>query len=334
VSAAAGGPGPVGSGWDGAVAAFARHLAAELDRSPHTVRAYRADLANLREHADRMGRADLADLDLDVLRDWLARLRGAGAAPATLARRASVARVFSAFAARRGWLAADVAERLIGVRAGRRVPRVLTEDEARALLDEPAPPRADAEADADPGRPPEPAPAAAAPAAAAVRLRDDVVVDVLYSCALRVGELCRLDVGDVDGARRLLRVNGKGGRERSVPFGVPAGRSLAAWLADGRGTLAGPAGGDALLLGVKGGRLDPREVRRILGSRLAEAGLGDGLTPHGLRHSAATHMLDGGADLRDIQEMLGHASLATTQIYTHVTPERLRAAFEQAHPRA
>jgi integrase/recombinase XerC len=167
-----------------------------------------------------------------------------------------------------------------------------------------------------------------------VRLRDDVVIEVLYSCALRVGELCGLGVGDIDDTRRLVRVRGKGGRERSVPFGIPAGRAIDAWLAGGRPVLAGPASGDALVLGVKGGRLDPRSVRRILGARLAEAGLPNGLTPHGLRHSAATHMLDGGADLRAIQEMLGHASLGTTQIYTHVTPERLRAAFEQAHPRA
>jgi integrase/recombinase XerC len=336
---------PSATAWDGAVDGFVRYLVAELDRSPATVRAYRADLAGLREHAARMGRADLAELDLTVLRSWLARLRSTGAASATLARRASVARVFSAWAVRRGWLDSDVASRLAGVRAVRQVPHVLTAAQARDLLDGAG--RSDRAAPAGGvlplGAGPLPdadevagrmAGTAADELGRAVRTRDDTVLELLYGTGIRVSELCGLDRGDVDHERRLLRVSGKGGRGRSVPYGVPASRALGAWLADGRGAMVGPASGEALLLGIRGGRLDPRTVRRILAGRLASAGSPAGVTPHGLRHSAATHMLEGGADLRSVQELLGHASMATTQIYTHVTPERLRAAFNQAHPRA
>jgi integrase/recombinase XerC len=338
---------PTAPAWDGAVDGFVRYLVAELGGSPETVRAYRTDLASLREHAARMGRADLAELDLTVLRSWLARLRSTGAASATLARRASVARVFSAWAVRRGWLDSDVASRLAGVRAVRQVPRVLTAAQARDLLDGAG--RSDRAAPAGgvlppaPGAGPLPDAGGAAGRMAgtdadeldrAVRMRDDTVLELLYGTGVRVSELCGLDRGDVDHERRLLRVSGKGGRGRSVPYGVPASRALGAWLADGRGAMVGPASGEALLLGIRGGRLDPRTVRRILAGRLAAAGAPTGVTPHGLRHSAATHMLEGGADLRSVQELLGHASMATTQIYTHVTPERLRAAFNQAHPRA
>lgn len=321
-----------GVGWESAVEAFTRHLVAELDRSPETVRAYQADLAGLRAYAARAGRPDLEGLDLAVLRGWLAGMRVSGAAPATLARRASLARVFSTFAARRGYLPADVASRLAGTRAQRRMPQILTREQARALLD--APERPVGRSDGRRARRGSDDKAQAR----AVRLRDDLVLELLYGSGIRVGELCGLDLDDVDDERRLLRVRGKGSRERSAPFGVPAAAALATWLRAGRPVLAalGTAADrrSALLLGVRGGRLDPRTVRRLLAARVAAAGSPAGLTPHGLRHSAATHMLDGGADLRSVQELLGHASLATTQIYTHVTPERLRSAFEQAHPRA
>lgn len=330
--------GDAGAGWAAAIAGFRRHLVAELDRSPETVRAYDADLANLRAHVARVGQPDLADLNLTLLRSWLATMRAAGAAPATLARRASLARVFSAYAARRGFLADDVAARLVGARTVRQVPQVLTAAAARQLLEAVA---VEGPVSADPV-------AAQARRSARIQphpdddqnlrrvlgLRDVLVLELLYGSGVRVSELCGLDLGDVDDERRLLRVSGKGGRERSVPFGVPAASALRAWRISGRPLLAVPRSGAALMLGRRGGRLDPRTVRRILVS-CAEMGVVPvGLTPHGLRHSAATHMLEGGADLRAVQEFLGHASLATTQIYTHVTPERLRAAFEQAHPRA
>ncbi|WP_018504565.1 tyrosine recombinase XerC [Parafrankia discariae] len=310
-----GGGGDEGA-WAGAVEAFVRHLVAERDRSAETVRAYRADLAGLRAHAAAAGRPDLPDLDLAVLRGWLAGMRSAGAAPATIARRASLARVFSAFAARRGFLPDDVGARLATPRVPRRIPQVITAAQADRLLG--TRPRG--------GAAPE-------PREVALHLRDDLVLEILYGSAVRVSELCRLDIGDVDHERRLLRVHGKGGRQRNVPFSLPAAGALDVWLTRGRPYLATRVE-VALLLGARGGRLDPRSVRRLVQARAAAAGVPAGLTPHGLRHGAATHMVEGGADLRSVQELLGHASLSTTQIYTHVTPERLRAAFDQAHPRA
>ncbi len=164
-------------------------------------------------------------------------------------------------------------------------------------------------------------------------LRDRAVLELLYGTGIRVGELCALDTDDVDDARRVVRVLGKGGKERSVPYGLPAQQALDDWLRLGRDALAGPASGAALLLGARGGRLNPTVVRRLVGGYARSAGL-PRTSPHGLRHSAATHLLEGGADLRAVQELLGHASLATTQIYTHVSVERLRAVYRQAHPRA
>jgi integrase/recombinase XerC len=167
-----------------------------------------------------------------------------------------------------------------------------------------------------------------------VALRDAVVLELLYASGIRVSELIGLDIDDVDRGRRLLRVLGKGRKERSVPYGVPAEAAIDAWLTRGRPGLVSPDSGPALLLGVRGRRLDPREARRVVHNAVrAEPGAPD-IGPHGLRHSAATHVLEGGADLRSVQELLGHASLATTQIYTHVTVERLRAVHAQAHPRA
>ncbi|MGH8877613.1 MAG: tyrosine-type recombinase/integrase, partial [Stackebrandtia sp.] len=164
-------------------------------------------------------------------------------------------------------------------------------------------------------------------------LRDRASVELLYATGIRVSELCGLDLGSVDRSRNLLRVFGKGAKERSVPFGIPAAKAIDAYLDAGRPALADDHSGQALLLGVRGGRLHPSSVRRLLRQWLAESGM-PSLTPHGLRHSAATHLLDGGADLRSVQELLGHASIDSTQIYTHVSAERLRGAYRQAHPRA
>ncbi|WP_131768312.1 tyrosine recombinase XerC [Candidatus Protofrankia datiscae] len=306
--------------WDVAVCAYLRHLATERNRSPETVRAYQADLAHLRKYAHGVGLDELTGLDLGVLRGWLAGMRANGAASATLARRASVARSFSAFAARRGWLATDVAERLASPRRAATLPDVLTATQAWDLL---ATGLRSVSGSDPPG-----------PAQTAVVVRDDAVLELLYATATRVSELCGLDLDDVDDERRLVRVRGKGGRERAVPFGVPAQRALRTWLEIGRPVLAGAGSGRALFLGVRGRRLDPRAVRRILDARIAAVDGTGSMSPHGIRHSVATHLLEGGADLRSVQEFLGHASPATTQIYTHVTPERLRAAFEQGHPRA
>ncbi|MGC4793656.1 tyrosine recombinase XerC [Micromonospora saelicesensis] len=354
-----------------AVDDFAEHLSRVRNRSAHTVRAYVTDLVSLLDHAVRMGCVDLAELDLSVLRSWLARQRTTGAARTSLARRAASARAFSAWAHRAGLLPADVGAALASPRAHRELPSVLRADQAAALVEAPSrqgPPTnpartnparpnpklpnqalADAECTdqtrTDPKLPDQAhADAELTDAAAglasgatggaeAVPLRDRVLLELLYATGVRVSEACGLDVGDVDHGRRVIRVFGKGGRERSVPYGVPAQRALDDWLRRGRPAMVGPRSGDALLLGARGGRLNPTTARQIVGAYAETAGL-PRTSPHDLRHSAATHLLEGGADLRAVQELLGHSSLASTQIYTHVSVERLRAAYRQAHPRA
>ncbi|MEV4659648.1 tyrosine recombinase XerC [Micromonospora sp. NPDC049301] len=325
-----------------AVDDFADHLSRVRNRSAHTVRAYVTDLVSLLDQAVRMGCVDLAELDLSVLRSWLARQRTTGAARTSLARRAASARAFSAWAYRAGLLPADVGAALASPRAHRELPTVLRADQAAALVEAPTrlPPASPATgpATAEPtpeGDPPgatDPGTAERA-AAEAVLLRDRVLLELLYATGVRISEACGLDVGDVDHGRRVIRVFGKGGRERSVPYGVPAQRALDDWLRRGRPALVGARSGDALLLGARGGRLNPTTARQIVGGYAEAAGL-PRTSPHGLRHSAATHLLEGGADLRAVQELLGHSSLASTQIYTHVSVERLRAAYRQAHPRA
>ncbi len=291
-----------------AVAAFEEHCATVAGRSPQTVRAYTGDVVSLLDHAARMGCRTVDQVTLAVVRSWLARRRSQGAARTTLARAAAAARAFSRWAYRTGRAPEAVADALASPRPHPRLPEVLDERQAAELL---AAPEGD-----------EP-----------LRLRDRAVLELLYGTGMRVSELCGLDVDDVDHTRRVVRVFGKGARERTVPYGAPAASALDDWLQRGRPALAGPASGRALLLGARGGRLNPTVVRRIVAGYARAAGL-PRTTPHGLRHGAATHLLAGGADLRSVQELLGHATLASTQIYTHVTAERLRAAYEQAHPRA
>jgi integrase/recombinase XerC len=293
--------------------AFAVHLSAELGRSPHTVRAYLGDVTRLLRFARTEGAVHLADLDLADLRGWLAAEGAAGHARSTLARRAAAARVFTAWAHRRGLLVADPGDRLATPSARRSLPGVLKQREAVALLDV-------ATVSADDGDP--------------VHLRDLLVLELLYATGMRVGELVGLDLHDVDEGRRTVRVLGKGAKERTVPYGSPAQRALESWLADGRPALRTAESGSALLLGARGRRIDPRTARSVVHRMLRHVPGAPDLGPHGLRHSAATHLLEGGADLRTVQEILGHATLATTQIYTHVSVERLRATYEQAHPRA
>jgi len=298
-----------------ALEAFCDHLALERDLSLHTIRAYRGDLTSLFDHAARMTLTTPGELDLATLRSWLARLHTQGASRATLARRASSARTFTAWAARRGYADSDPGVRLASPKPQRTLPAVLRSGEATAALD--AQPAADG-GEIDPVQ----------------LLRDQAVLELLYATGIRVSELCGLDRDDVDLERRTIRVLGKGRKERTVPLGEPAIAALDRWLVQGRPAWATVDSGPALLLGARGRRLDPRAARRVVHERLQSVpGLPD-LGPHGLRHSAATHLLEGGADLRTVQELLGHATLATTQIYTHVSIERLRATYERAHPRA
>ena len=294
---------------------YERHLVSERDLAPHTVRAYLGDVASLLDQAARLGHEDVTSLDVQTLRSWLATQRSLGKARTTLARRLTAARVFTAWLCRTERLAADPGALLGTPKAHRPLPAVLRADQAVALLD-----AAGARSD-------ETTPAG---------IRDAAILELLYATGIRVGELCGLDVADVDDERRLVRVLGKGRKERAVPFGIPARRALDVWRRDGRPRLVAGSGHpvQALFLGVRGGRIDQRAVRTIVHTRLRDVPGAPDLGPHGLRHSAATHLLEGGADLRTVQEVLGHASLATTQIYTHVSAERLRTAYRQAHPRA
>jgi integrase/recombinase XerC len=311
-----------------ALMAFSHYLTAERALSRHTVRAYRGDVQSLLEYAWREGVADPGALDLATLRGWLADQHQAGAARATLARRGAAARAFTAFARRQGWLAVDPGPQLGTPKARRTLPQVLRKDEmSRVLADSESRAQrelasADATASADTDA------STSERTAAALALRDVAVLELLYASAIRVSELCELDLGGLDLDRRTVRVFGKGGKERVVPVGVPAVRAVTRWQETGRPVLVGAASGSALFLGARGGRLDPRTARRIVHARLDAAG------PHAIRHTAATHLLEGGADLRSVQEILGHSSPATTQIYTHVSAERLKASYRQAHPRA
>ena len=300
------------------LAAYASHLRYERALSPHTVRAYLGDVTTLLDHlrgpdADGDAPLDLADLDLAGLRSWLAACRSRGASRTTLARRAAAARTFTAWAVRTGRAPTDAGARLASPRAHRRLPEVLRADQAAAALTA----AASGAAEGDP-----------------VALRDHLLLELLYATGVRVSELCGLDVDDVDDGRRTLRVLGKGGKERTVVYGTPAAAALDAWRREGRPALAVPTSPPALLLGARGGRLDPRIARTVVHDAAGAVPGAPDIAPHGLRHSAATHLLEGGADLRSVQELLGHASPATTQLYTHVSAERLRAIHDTAHPRA
>ncbi len=294
-------------------AGFLGHLRDERGRGPNTVRAYGGDVADLLAFATDRGAGSLDDLDLLTLRAWLAAMDSRGSARSTLARRVAAVRSFTSWAVRAGLVAADPAARLSAPTTRRAIPEVLRPAQVEELLDLAAT-RAD---DADP-----------------LHLRDMAMLELLYATGIRVSELVGLDTADIDWARHAVRVLGKGAKERVVPFGTPASRALRRWLDEGRPRLASGASAGAVFLGARGGRVDPRVVRRSVHGLLRHVPDAPDVGPHGLRHSMATHLLEGGADLRSVQEVLGHASLSTTQVYTHVSIERLRSSYEQAHPRA
>ncbi|MGH1522957.1 tyrosine recombinase XerC [Leifsonia sp. L25] len=321
-----------------AVDGYLRHLAVERGYSAQTVRAYRSDLAQFERFAEGRGATSTDALTLDLFRDWLWEGSKQHLAKSTLARRSAAVRGFSAWTARSGRLdatspvtttapaaatapvvttvslpAADPAARLRAPKADKHLPRVISRPQMDALLDVLS---ARAE-DGDPGA-----------------IRDVAVIELLYAAGIRVSELTGLDVDDVDVERLTLRVVGKGNKERVVPFGVPALRAVRRYLQVARPALAAEGSGPALLLGARGGRLGTRAVYQLVASLLADLPGGGPAGPHTLRHTAATHLLDGGADLRAVQEILGHASLGTTQIYTHVSTERLKETYRIAHPRA
>ncbi|WP_315095911.1 tyrosine recombinase XerC [uncultured Cellulomonas sp.] len=294
------------------LADFSAHLSAQRGLSEHTNRAYLGDVDQLLGYASRHGHTTLDAIDLGVLRGWLASMATTRHSRATLARRGAAVRTFFAWATRTHRVPVDPALRLATARSTSTLPTVLRVEPVTRMLDLARERAADGDA---------------------VALRDWALLELLYATGVRVGEVCGVDVADADVHERTLHVIGKGDKERVVPFGRPAETALAAWLAQGRPQLVRPTSPSALFLGRRGGRLDQRQARVIVHESAALAGVDD-VAPHALRHTAATHLLEGGSDLRSVQELLGHASIATTQRYTHVSADRLRSAFQQAHPRA
>lgn len=284
-----------------AVEDFAEHARLVLGRSEATVRSYRSDLLDLADHVPTF-----RDFTLPALRGWLAVAVSEGKARATLARRTASLKSFSRWALRHGHLDSDVAVRLVTPKVNRPLPEVLGRNKANEFVGN------------------------AASRDETEYLRDSAMLELLYATGVRVAELTGMNIKDLDLTRHTVRVRGKGGKERVVPFGRAAADALDQWLRQGRPELAGDT--PALFVGVRGSRIDPRQVRRVV--EKAGRVTGHDISPHGLRHTAATHLLEGGADLRVVQEMLGHSSLQTTQIYTHVSAERLKEVYRQAHPRA
>jgi integrase/recombinase XerC len=290
--------------WD--LEAFARSIGG---RSQHTVRAYVGDVRDFAAWADRGQVSGPAQVDRLLLRRYLAYLSTRRYARATVSRKAAALRGYFAWLARRGVIDTDPAARLRAPSGNGRLPRVLDSRELSVLLD---------------GAP------AAIPGDEAVRLRDDAVLELLYGSGLRVSELCGLDKGDLDLRGRTVTVVGKGNRERRVPMHDRCAQALRRWSLEGRSQMVrSESPPEALFLNARGNRLGPRDVRRLLDRRAPHP-----THPHALRHSFATHLLDGGADLRVVQELLGHASLRTTQVYTHVSKERLLSVHGETHPRA
>lgn len=332
---------PTGSVWTDAVESFCDHLRLECGYGPNTVRAYRTDVRLLSEHAARRGKSEPAALDVTTLRSWLAAMRQEGAARSTVVRRTATARSFTAWLVLSGRIAgADPGARVTTVRNRRALPTVLREDQARSLM-EAAEDRAKIASGAvDPQQLTADDSRSTEAMNLAVTLRDHALLELLYATGIRVAELCGIDLTDIDFAPRTVRVMGKGSRERVVPFGIPASAALRRWIEQGRPTVLerarhlGGARDDAVFLGARGNRIDPRTVRRVVSGLTDSVPNLPRIGPHGLRHSAATHVLEGGADLRTVQELLGHATLSTTQLYTQVSVERLRSVYGKAHPRA
>jgi integrase/recombinase XerC len=296
-----------------ALIGFGKYLDGERARSAHTVRAYLSDLRSLLEFAASEGVSDLPGVELGTLRRWLGAQSQAGMSRSTIARRSATARSFAAWALREELIQTDPALRLRAPKTEKSLPGVLQAQQLARLLGK-------LEAAASDGAP--------------LAVRNRAMVEVLYATGLRVGELAGMDVDDLNPDRRTLRVIGKGNKERTVPYGVPAAVAVDDWLRRGRPVLAREDSGPALFLGSRGNRVDQRQVRAVVRDLFQALGDTSATGPHALRHSAATHLLDGGADLRAVQEILGHSSLATTQIYTHVSVDRLRKSYQQAHPRA
>lgn len=294
--------------------AYRSHLISERNLSENSIRAYLADLESLLLHVNQLGVSEFAQLELNHIRSWLANLSSKGAARSSITRRVVSIRAFTYWGARSGWLSRDIGKELIAPKPERSLPDVL-DIESAALALKALEVRAQEEASAS-------------------SFRDLALVEVLYGSGIRISELVGLDLGDIDRQRSTIKVMGKGSKERIVPIGQPAIAAVDNWINKARAELVSQLSGSALFIGSRGKRIDQRVARSVVYQAMEAIGSDKKLGPHTLRHSAATHLLEGGADLRTVQEILGHSSLATTQIYTHVSQERIKKAYEQAHPRA
>ena len=291
---------------------YEEHLALVRNLSDNSIRGYVTDLESFLKHMSKLGIVEFNQLEIEHIRSWLANLQSTGVARSTLTRRIVSIRAFTNWAAANGWLTSDLGVNLAVPKPHKVLPEVLNLEEAATVLK-----ALEVKAAEEPS---------------ALSIRDLALVEVLYGSGIRVSELCGLNLGDIDRTRNTLNVIGKGDKQRVVPVGIPAIAAIDNYLNKGRSEFANQSSQDALFLGSRGKRIDQRTVREVVYEAMKAVGASMG--PHGLRHSAATHLLEGGADLRTVQEILGHASLATTQIYTHVSPERLQSAYKQAHPRA
>ncbi len=300
------------------VTEFLKHLQHERGLSLQTIRAYRSDLRQLDAQCGPLERMGLSDI-----RHWLGDMHQAGLSRSTLNRKTASVRAFTAWAHRRGHLSEDPSVRLRTARRSTHLPDVLQHQHMDQLTAGLASQAADS-ASAQPLDPVE----------HAMHLRDAAMVELLYATGMRVAELSGLDLASFETGRRMVRLLGKGNKERIVPYGVPAETALQQWWQTGRPVLSNASSATACFLGRRGARIDVRTVRRVVDQQLERLGTTAARGPHALRHTAATHLLEGGADLRTVQELLGHASLSTTQLYTHVTIDSLRDAYGQAHPRA
>ncbi|MBU1670954.1 MAG: tyrosine recombinase XerC [Actinobacteria bacterium] len=291
-------------------AAFLRYLDEVRNLSPNTIAAYRSDLGQFGDYLRRAGIEDLASIDHRTLRGFLANQQTRGYSRTTVARRCACLRAFFRFLSEKDVLAGDPGTTLTFPVKDRPLPRFLSEGEMEELIGQ-------------------------ASRGGDLPLRDTAIIEMLYATGMRVGELCGLGLGDVETGTGSVRVVGKGDRERVVLAGLPAMEALGRYLSEERPVLAlsSKRQTDAVFLGKRGAPVDQRQVRRIV-ERYALAGVGEGVSPHTLRHSFATHLLGHGADLRAVQELLGHRNVATTQIYTHLTRSEIREAYDKSHPRA
>lgn len=294
------------------VTQYEEHLALVRNLSDNSIRGYVTDLESFLKHMEKLGIVEFNQLEIEHIRSWLANLQSTGVARATLTRRIVSIRAFTNWAAANGWLTSDLGANLSVPKPHKVLPEVLNVNEAATVIK-----ALEVKAVEEPN---------------AINIRDLAIVEVLYGSGIRVSELCGLNLADIDYTRNTLNVIGKAGKQRVVPLGIPAIKALSNYLTNARAELLNQLSDSAVFLGLRGKRIDQRTARQVVYDAMQAVGASMG--PHGLRHTAATHLLEGGADLRTVQEILGHASLSTTQIYTHVSPERLQSAFKQAHPRA